>query len=60
MTDRPDREAIAEAKNVCAGCGADLTKVGPIEGERRGDEFECTREQCGYVEWRMYGDNYYE
>lgn len=54
-----DREAIRERKAVCGGCGAPLRKVGEIQ-ERRGDEYQCTREGCGYVEWRMYGDTYYE
>lgn len=54
-----DREEIRERKGVCGGCGAALRKVGEIE-EWRGDEYECSRESCGYVEWRMYGDTYYE
>lgn len=57
--DRPDREAIRERKDVCGGCGAPLRKVGEID-EKRGDEYECSREPCGYIEWRMYGDTYYE
>lgn len=55
----PDRGAIRERKDVCGGCGAPLRKVGEID-EKRGDEYECSRESCGYVEWRMYGDTYYE
>jgi hypothetical protein len=56
-----DHEEIRERKGVCGGCGAPLRKVGEITAEdRRGDEFECSREPCGYVEWRMYGDTYYE
>lgn len=54
-----DRKAIQAAKNICGGCGAPLRRVGEIE-ERRGDEYECSRDSCGYVEWRMYGDTYYE
>jgi hypothetical protein len=55
------RETIRERKDVCGGCGAELRKVGEIQaGDRRGDEYECSRETCGYVEWRMYGDTYYE
>lgn len=57
--DGPDREAIRERKDVCGGCGAPLRKGGGID-EKRGDEYECSRESCGYVEWRMYGDTYYE
>lgn len=57
----PNREAIRDAKNVCAGCGAELVEAGPAEGERRGfAEFECSRETCGYKELRLYGANYYE
>lgn len=56
--DGPDREAIRERKDVCGGCGAPLRKVGEID-DRRGDEYECSRETCGYVEWRLYGDHYY-
>lgn len=55
----PDREEIRDRKGICGGCGAPLRKVGEIE-DRRGDEFECSRDSCGYVEWRMYGDTYYE
>lgn len=54
----PDREKIEEAKNACAGCGAELVKVGPIEGEKRGEAFECSRESCGYREHRLYGESY--
>ena len=54
-----DRESIRERKDVCGGCGAPLRRVGEIK-ERRGDEFACSRDECGYVEWRMYGDTYYE
>lgn len=54
-----DHETIQEEKNICGGCGASLRKVGEIE-DRRGDEYECSRDSCGYVEWRMYGDTYYE
>lgn len=54
-----DREEIRERKDVCGGCGAPLRKVGEIN-DRRGDEYECSRSRCGYVEWRMYGDTYYE
>lgn len=57
----PDREAIREAKHVCAGCGAELVEVGPSEEEKPGyAEFECSRETCGYKELRLYGSNYYE
>jgi len=57
----PNREAIREAKNVCAGCGAELVEVGPSDGDRRGfAEFACSRETCGYKELRLYGANYYE
>lgn len=55
-----DHEENRERKDICGGCGAALRKVGEIEGEHRGDEFECSRDTCGYTEWRMYGDTYYE
>jgi hypothetical protein len=55
-----DHGAIRDTKNVCGGCGAPLRKVGEIDGDRRGEEFECTREACGYVERRMYGEEYYD
>lgn len=55
-----DREAIRERKDICAGCGSPLREVGPLEGDRRGDAFECTDERCGYREHRLYGDRYYE
>lgn len=59
--DVPNRDAIRDAKDVCAGCGAELVAVGPSEGDRRGfAEFECSREGCGYKEVRLYGENYYE
>lgn len=58
--DDVDHNTIRNKKDICGGCGAPLRKVGEIDGDRRGDEFECTRETCGYVEWRMYGDGYYE
>lgn len=55
-----NHEEIRERKDLCCGCGAPLRKVGEIRAaDRRGDEFECSRERCGYVEWRMYGDAYY-
>lgn len=57
----PDREKIAEAKGVCAGCGSDLVEVGPTDGEKRGfAEFECSSERCGYREIRLFGANYYD
>lgn len=57
----PDREAIRDAKNACAGCGAELVEVGPSEEGKPGyGEFECSRETCGYKELRLYGANYYE
>lgn len=56
-----DRAAIREQKDVCGGCGGELRRTGEIEAEgHRGDAFECTRDACGYVEWRKYGDRYYE
>lgn len=56
-----DREAIRDQKNRCGGCGAPLSEAGEIQEEgRRGEAFECSRDACGYVEWRMYGDTYYE
>ncbi|MFC4439117.1 MULTISPECIES: hypothetical protein [Natrialbaceae] len=55
-----DRETIRERKDVCAGCGSPLRKVGSLEGDRRGDVFECSKHGCGYTEHRLYGDRYYE
>lgn len=55
-----DHEAIRERKGICSGCGSPLREVGPIEGDQRGDVFECTKEGYGHVEHRMYGDRYYE
>jgi len=55
-----DQESIRNRKGVCGGCGGSLRKAGEIPGERRGEAFECSRETCGYVEWRMYGDTYYQ
>ena len=56
-----DREAIRVRKDICGGCGAPLLSQGEIPGDQhRGEQFVCTRETCGYVEWRLYGDGYYE
>ena len=56
-----DHDEIREQKGVCGGCGAPLEATGDIEADdRRGEAFECRRETCGYREWRMYGDGYYE
>lgn len=55
-----DRKEIRERKGVCGGCGSPLRSLGEIEGDERGEELECTSEHCGYVEWRLYGDGYYE
>lgn len=59
--DDVDREAIRDRKGICGGCGAPLRATGDIEAaDHRGEAFECTRDTCGYVEWRKYGDGYYE
>lgn len=59
--DDVNHEEIRDQKDLCGGCGAPLRKTGAIEAEgHRGDAFECTRETCGYVEWRMYGEGYYD
>lgn len=55
-----DHEEIRERKGICGGCGSPLREVGPIEGDRQDDAFECTKKGCGYVEHRLYGDGYYE
>lgn len=39
-----DRDAIRKQKAICGGCGSPLREVGPLEGDRRGEAFECSKD----------------